>query len=635
MKNAVRILGFAALASVLLLTTCFFEFDENPEADADEFVPVENIISGIPTSSYPLIGISLWGTVMPKNATNNKIEWSIKEDGGTFSTLEANRLTANDDGTVTVTAIIKDGLGKGVDYSQDFDILISLKAAIPVIEIRGIPSSITRGTYTLDGYVIPSNASNRTIVWAVKDAGATGAEIYGHDLTTTSAGTAVLTATIVNGIPEGDYTQDFSIIITKNVYTAGHYGSPYKACYWVDDTFYELDLSGIPDGTKSITTGIVFAGGKMYISGGYGEEIKTTYPYTQGNPPLPQEARYSIVYTYTTTACYWVDGTRHDLNGTQTLSIAADGNDVYITGFTRAGDANSYCYWKIDGNGAVTKKDLNSPGTKVPASDGTSTTRPSNTAFRGYVPAGVADVNVGRLAVSGGNVYIPFYYKSNILVYTGNMDYALTLNYVWDPVILKSYYWDETGTINDISFECAVNTAAVINGNVYMAGFMRESGTPSLYPCYFVKGDTIPIFTRGDIPWNQPDMYLYDYNVIYSSTRRNHGYDDGVRSIVTQNGQPWFYCATTGFQSDYPEFRYTVSGDNRKYMPPSDFEYDANKVIFSEGDVYIALKRGELGAGYVVLDGITTAEKQTRRLIDPLGIDSPIRSGQISGIAVP
>jgi len=213
MKNAVRILGFAAFASVLLLTTCFFEFDENPEADADEFVPVENIISGIPTSSYPLIGISLWGTVMPKNATNNKIEWSIKEDGGTLSTLEVNRLTANDDGTVTVTAVIKDGLGKGVDYSQDFDILISLKAAIPVIEIRGIPSSITRGTYTLDGYVIPSNASKTTIVWSVKDGGTTGASIDGNILTTTSPGTVVLTATIKNGLPDGDHTQDFSIDI--------------------------------------------------------------------------------------------------------------------------------------------------------------------------------------------------------------------------------------------------------------------------------------------------------------------------------------------------------------------------------------------------------------------------------------
>jgi len=650
MKNAVKILSVAVLASVLLLTACFFEFDTRPIIAAPEIIPVQNI-TGIPTGSLPFIELPLSATVMPETATNKRIEWSIASNGA-GAALKGNILTANSEGMVTVKAVIKDGVAVGKDYTQNFDIDFLLISPVPVIDIQEIPPSMTRGTYTLNPLIIPTNALNQTILWTVKDAGTTGASIYGNVLTTTERGTVVLTATIVNGLLEqGDYTQDFTIVVTKNVYTAGHYGSPYKACYWIDDKLYDLDMSGIPDGTRSMTTGIVFAGGKLYISGGYGDQDITFFPYSFR--PDGSDPKYSIVYTYTTTACYWVDGIRHDLDGTQTLSIAADGDDVYITGFTMTPDVNiinavySYCYWKIDGNGVVTKKPLNDPGSKKPANSGTSTSVPSGATYRERVPANTADVNVGRLAVSGGNVYIPFYYKYNIVVYTYTMDAPQNLNYRWDNVTLKSYYWDETGVINDISFDCAVKSAAVINGNVYMAGFLREGTNPYIYPCYFVKGDASATFNRGDFisNWQNSNVYSYDYNASLSGNnppiRSNAIYDDGVGSIVAQNGTPWFYCTRSradGVNVDN-EFRFNTTGSNG-YMAPSDYMYDASKVIFSEGDVYIAIREDmwvstDLYIGYAVLDGVTASEKQVRILIDPEGKDTPFTRGQISGIAVP
>jgi endo-1,4-beta-xylanase len=65
---------------------------------------------------------------------------------------------------------------------------------------------------TLIGTVQPDNATNQAIVWSVTDASTTGATIAGNTLSPTAVGTAIVTATIVNGSEPGiDYTQDFEI----------------------------------------------------------------------------------------------------------------------------------------------------------------------------------------------------------------------------------------------------------------------------------------------------------------------------------------------------------------------------------------------------------------------------------------
>ena len=213
MKKTVNYLCIV-LASVLFAACAGnFIMPERPEPAAPEFIPVEDII-GIPTGSLPYLEINLSGTVMPANANNKRITWSIAADGGTKSVLERNKLTANDYGTVTVSALIKNGSGENKDYTQTFDIEISSRM-IAVTSITGIPASIDMGLgqYTLNGRVSPSNALNKTIEWSVKDAGTTGAAIYGNILTTTSSGTAVITASVANGALGSDYTQDFTMVI--------------------------------------------------------------------------------------------------------------------------------------------------------------------------------------------------------------------------------------------------------------------------------------------------------------------------------------------------------------------------------------------------------------------------------------
>jgi len=87
---------------------------------------------------------------------------------------------------------------------------------VAVTNITGIPSgAIVGNPITLSGTVKPSNATNKTIVWSLKDAGTTGAAINGNTLSTTAVGTITVTATIANGSTASTpYTQDFSIAIT-------------------------------------------------------------------------------------------------------------------------------------------------------------------------------------------------------------------------------------------------------------------------------------------------------------------------------------------------------------------------------------------------------------------------------------
>ena len=224
MKKTVKVFSVIAVIAVLF-TACAenFTFPERPLAEGSIIIPVENIV-GIPTGSRPGLEIVLSGTVMPENATNKRIVWSITGNGA-GATLERNRLFTSGEGNVTVTATIKNGSGENIDYTQDFNILISTKM-IAVSSITGIPETLSVGEYELRGRVIPSNALNKTILYSVKDAGTTGASIYGDVLTIESPGTVIITATVADGRLSGNYTQDFAIVI------------PYISV---------TDITGIPD----------------------------------------------------------------------------------------------------------------------------------------------------------------------------------------------------------------------------------------------------------------------------------------------------------------------------------------------------------------------------------------------------
>ena len=94
-------------------------------------------------------------------------------------------------------------------------------AIVPVTDITDIPTSTMAGTsITLNGNVIPSNATNQTITWTITNQGTTAANISNNNiLYTPQKGTVTITATIANGISNGvNYVKNnISIIVNENI----------------------------------------------------------------------------------------------------------------------------------------------------------------------------------------------------------------------------------------------------------------------------------------------------------------------------------------------------------------------------------------------------------------------------------
>ncbi|MCL1982586.1 MAG: hypothetical protein FWG53_05835, partial [Clostridiales bacterium] len=183
------------------------------------FVPVTGIV-GVPAAATSGSLLALGGVVMPEDATRQNILWSVKDAGTTgayLSGTSGSLFNSTAAGYATVTATIKDGKGDGVDYVQDFVITVNGGGGsfVPVTNITGVPSAATAGTpLTLTGTVEPTNATNKTITWSLKDAGTTGATLSGSTLNATAAGNVIVTATIVNGINGGNYVKDFVIAVS-------------------------------------------------------------------------------------------------------------------------------------------------------------------------------------------------------------------------------------------------------------------------------------------------------------------------------------------------------------------------------------------------------------------------------------
>ena len=120
----------AVILTAVLFTTCDenFEFPERPIPQGEVFIPVESI-TGIPTKMMPYNEVNLSKSVKltPSNATNRRIVWSITgASGGTAPSLTNGRwLSVEEEGTVTVTATIKNGAAVGRDFIETFGISVT------------------------------------------------------------------------------------------------------------------------------------------------------------------------------------------------------------------------------------------------------------------------------------------------------------------------------------------------------------------------------------------------------------------------------------------------------------------------------------------------------------------------------
>lgn len=182
--------------------------------DVNAFIPATGItLEKVSENAEATKPLTLYSIVTPDNATNRDIVWSITVQGGTEAVIVGNVLTAQKSGTVTIQARITNGSGTNSDTTRSFDIPVS--GLVAVTAIADVPSTVTVGNafpLTLTGRVVPPDATNQSITWAIKSAGSTGASLNSGILRASSAGTIVVTATIINGKGFNDhFTDDFTI----------------------------------------------------------------------------------------------------------------------------------------------------------------------------------------------------------------------------------------------------------------------------------------------------------------------------------------------------------------------------------------------------------------------------------------
>jgi len=214
MKNFIKtkapVLGIFHL--IVLMAAILVAFTGCTEED--DFIAVADI-SGVPTVAEVNIPLTLTSTVSPSDATNKAIAWSVKNAGTTGASVSGNTMTATTAGTATLTATITNGASKNTPFTKDFSITVN-DDFVAVTDISGVPTEAeVEVPLTLSATVTPTNATNQTIAWSIKDAGTTGATITeGNTLTATADGTATVTATIANGASRTTpFAKDFSITV--------------------------------------------------------------------------------------------------------------------------------------------------------------------------------------------------------------------------------------------------------------------------------------------------------------------------------------------------------------------------------------------------------------------------------------
>ena len=210
--------------------------EPTPEPTPEPSAPLISIT--LPSTGIVGIPITLTGTVQLADA-NLEITWSVD---GAGVTIEDNMLYVTEAGTVTVTVTVLDGIAQGENYTYIHQ--ITFEEALPVTGIsHDLPPTGTVGIpITLSGTVEPADATHQTIIWSATGA---GAEVTDYYLNVTQAGTVTITATVVDGIAQGqDFETTHQIVFEYE----------FVAVMYIDHDFPDIAIAG---GIPILLTGTV------------------------------------------------------------------------------------------------------------------------------------------------------------------------------------------------------------------------------------------------------------------------------------------------------------------------------------------------------------------------------------------
>lgn len=171
---------------------------------SNQLIPVTGITvtgaGGATTISSDDGQLQLSATVLPDNATNKAVTWSVQNGTGQASINASGRLTAIANGTVTARATANDGSGI---FGTLLITISNQSVSVTSITIQGAggANSITSddGQLQLTASVLPTEATNKTVTWSIEN-GTGNASISTTGLVTAiSNGTVTARATANDG----------------------------------------------------------------------------------------------------------------------------------------------------------------------------------------------------------------------------------------------------------------------------------------------------------------------------------------------------------------------------------------------------------------------------------------------------
>jgi uncharacterized protein YjdB len=113
--------------------------------------------------------LQLNSNVLPENASNQTLNWTVVNGTGSASVSVTGLVKAISNGTVTVNARSTDGSNISGNYALTLtNQTVVLVSSISITSVGNVNTiSVPGGTLQLGASIFPSNASNKTIAWSI------------------------------------------------------------------------------------------------------------------------------------------------------------------------------------------------------------------------------------------------------------------------------------------------------------------------------------------------------------------------------------------------------------------------------------------------------------------------------------
>ena len=206
------------------------------QSTGETVIPVASIVvssqNGASTITTKSGTLQMLANVLPENATDKTVTWSVANGTGSATINESGLLTAVTDGNVTVKATANDGSNV---VSNEFTVTISgqndgEQPTIPVTAIavssqNGASTITTKsGTLQMLANVLPENAIDKTVTWSVTNGTGSATISDSGLLTAVSDGTVAVKATAKDG--SNVVSNEFTVAISgQNISGGGDSGN--------------------------------------------------------------------------------------------------------------------------------------------------------------------------------------------------------------------------------------------------------------------------------------------------------------------------------------------------------------------------------------------------------------------------